>query len=480
MSAKSGFNRLKDFICRLKLYSFNGRFFALISGSQRLLELSEDFYRFASGDSKVADPMYEEEFRRLEMLGYICLCRVPYSIDLEGVRLNCAHSCNLSCSYCNFGRGRYGDIARERYMSWDIARRAIDLLMEKTGRNKLLIIFWGGEPLLNFSLIKRCCEYALQNSSFQWEFAVQTNGTLVDEGIARYLSRHGFTVTVSVDGTPGMHNMYRVDHKGKGTFDQVAAGVDRLGRAGVKRIHLSCTLAGENAHRYEEAYEFLKKRFQFAFVQVALEDSLIFGGGAVDYSELKRDCFLLEQRLEQGSVDSIQTPGQLVPAVLMGHQPVQHGCVQGSRWMFVAPDGDIYLCQHSVIPDDDAFRLGNVYNGFDDEKALALTSVYPDKCNSCHAFSLCTFNGCHLNRKKQGTPPEHICEGVYRMVGYLIEYCSSMPFSELAGRYVSKEQSGNFSLEQFLIFMGSFSHIIPLSIVACSKCSRMTGKEVHK
>lgn len=145
--------------------------------------------------------------------------------------LEMTEKCNMRCKYCYYNEkgGGYRTFGKE-FMTFDIAKAAIDEFLMVSERNEVSISFYGGEPLLNFELIKKCIEYV---NSFYSErkvlYAMTTNGTLVTEEIAKFFSNlPKVLITISLDGPEEMHDKYRVFADGSGTYKFTIRGIEKL------------------------------------------------------------------------------------------------------------------------------------------------------------------------------------------------------------------------------------------------------------
>ena len=296
--------------------------------------------------------------------------------------------CNLDCSYCFFlskemlypgSRFRMADELLEQYLRQ---------LIEAHARSPVVTVAWqGGEPtLMGVEFFRRSVELAegLLRPGQQVEYTIQTNATLLDEEWASFFKEHDFLVGVSIDGPRELHDAYRVNKGGKGSFDQVIAGLEQLKRADVQWNALT-TIHAANAGHGAEVYRFLRDECGARFVQfipiierVAEAD----GEGTVPWSSW-RDRPLYVQRGERVTGRSVTAEqyGRFLIDVFedwvrrdVGKVYVQMFDVALANWVGEPPSlcihsetcglalalehtGDLYSCDHFVEP---AYKLGNI------------------------------------------------------------------------------------------------------------------------
>jgi len=152
---------------------------------------------------------------------------------LQQLILNVTEDCNMRCKYCKAsGAYFYERPHSPRYMTPNIAEKAIDFFITHSSKSqRRSISFFGGEPLLNFNLIKRSVEYAIsQTGEKNMHFSLTTNGTLLSDDIIDFLVRHNFSLYISLDGPKDIHNKNRVFKNGKGTFDKIIENLQKIKR----------------------------------------------------------------------------------------------------------------------------------------------------------------------------------------------------------------------------------------------------------
>ena len=296
--------------------------------------------------------------------------------------------CNLDCSYCFFLSKEILYPGSRFRMAEELLEQYLRQLIEAHARSPVVTVAWqGGEPtLMGVEFFRRSVELAegLLRPGQQVEYTIQTNATLLDEEWASFFKEHDFLVGVSIDGPRELHDAYRVNKGGKGSFDQVIAGLEQLKRADVQWNALT-TIHAANAGHGAEVYRFLRDECGARFVQfipiierVAEAD----GEGTVPWSSW-RDRPLYVQRGERVTGRSVTAEqyGRFLIDVFedwvrrdVGKVYVQMFDVALANWVGEPPSlcihsetcglalalehtGDLYSCDHFVEP---AYKLGNI------------------------------------------------------------------------------------------------------------------------
>ena len=204
---------------------------------------------------------------------------------VKALCLHIAHTCNLNCSYCFASQGKYhGDRA---VMSYEVGKRALDFLVENSGtRRNLEVDFFGGEPLMNFDVVKRLVAYARsiekeKNKNFR--FTLTTNGLLIDDDVIDFANREMSNVVLSLDGRKEIHDRFRVDYAGKGSFDRIVPKFQKLVESrGGKNYYMRGTFTHANPDFLED----IKVMLDLGFNELSMEPVVCASG---DPSELTED-----------------------------------------------------------------------------------------------------------------------------------------------------------------------------------------------
>ncbi len=324
---------------------------------------------------------------------------------IKALCLHIAHTCNLNCEYCFASQGKYhGDRA---VMSFEVGKRALDFLIENSGtRRNLEVDFFGGEPLMNFEVVKQLVEYARSvekeyNKNFR--FTLTTNGLLIDDDVIDFANKEMSNVVLSLDGRKEIHDKYRVDYAGNGSWDRIVPKFQKLVEArGGKNYYMRGTFTHANPDFLKD----IEQMLDLGFTELSMEPVVCTPG---DPSELTDEDMpiIVEQYEKLASLmrecDKAGTPFTFYHYMidLTGGPCIYKrisGCGSGTEYMAVTPWGDLYPCHQFV--GDDKFKLGDIYNGvsnFEIQKSFFDCNVYSrEECRSCWAKLYCS-GGCAAN-----------------------------------------------------------------------------------
>ncbi|MBR5191716.1 MAG: thioether cross-link-forming SCIFF peptide maturase, partial [Clostridia bacterium] len=168
---------------------------------------------------------------------------------IKALCLHVAHTCNLNCEYCFASQGKYH--GERALMSFEVGKRALDFLIENSGtRRNLEVDFFGGEPLMNWDVVKELVAYArvqekIHNKNFR--FTLTTNGMLIDDDVIEFSNREMSNVVLSLDGRPEVHDRLRVDYMGRGSYDTIVPKFQEfVKRRGGKNYYMRGTFTHNN------------------------------------------------------------------------------------------------------------------------------------------------------------------------------------------------------------------------------------------
>ncbi|MBQ2249954.1 MAG: thioether cross-link-forming SCIFF peptide maturase, partial [Clostridia bacterium] len=300
---------------------------------------------------------------------------------VKALCLHVAHTCNLNCSYCFASQGKYhGDRA---VMSFEVGKQALDFLIANSGtRRNLEVDFFGGEPLMNFDVVKQLVAYARSvekqyNKNFR--FTLTTNGMLVDEDVIDFANRECHNVVLSLDGRREIHDRFRVDYAGKGSWDRIVPKFQKLVEArGGKGYYMRGTFTHANPDFLKD----IETMLDLGFTELSMEPVVCAPG---DPSELTAEDLpivmeqyekLAELMLERDRAGKPFTFYHYMIDLTGGPCIYKRisGCGSGTEYMAVTPWGDLYPCHQFV--GEEAYRLGDVWTGVTNtEKQCELSRV---------------------------------------------------------------------------------------------------------
>ena len=324
---------------------------------------------------------------------------------VKALCLHIAHTCNLNCAYCFASQGKYnGDRA---VMSFEVGKQALDFLIANSGkRRNLEVDFFGGEPLMNFDVVKQLVAYARSiekehNKNFR--FTLTTNGMLINDDVIEFANQEMSNVVLSLDGRKEVHDRYRVDYAGKGSWDRIVPKFQKLVQA---RDGKNYYMRGTFTHENPDFLEDIKTMLDLGFTELSMEPVVCAPG---DPSELTpEDMEIVKDQYEKLAELMLQRDDEGKPFTfyhymidLKGGPCIYKrisGCGSGTEYMAVTPWGDLYPCHQFV--GDDKYLLGNVWDGVTNtaiQSEFASCNVYarPD-CKDCWAKLYCS-GGCAAN-----------------------------------------------------------------------------------
>ena len=324
---------------------------------------------------------------------------------IKALCLHVAHTCNLNCSYCFASQGKYH--GERALMSFETGKRALDFLVEHSGsRRNLEVDFFGGEPLMNFDVVKKLTAYARsieKAAGKNFRFTLTTNGVLIDDEVIDFCNREMSNVVLSLDGRKEVHDRFRVDYAGKGSWEKIVPKFQKLVEARGGRGYY---IRGTFTHYNPDFLNDIRAMLDLGFTELSMEPVVC---AADDPSALtEEDRAVVLRQYEELAALMLQREREGRPFTfyhymldLSGGPCIYKrisGCGSGTEYMAVTPWGDLYPCHQFV--GDEHFRLGDVWQGLDNPKVqgeFAACNVYArPECRDCWARLYCS-GGCAAN-----------------------------------------------------------------------------------
>lgn len=356
----------------------------------------------------------------------------------KALSLAVAQTCNLGCTYCYAQQGDFG--GPRKMMSREVALMAVDHLLQQAKMgDRVNLAFLGGEPMANRTTLREATEYAAaraQTKGVHMGFSVTTNGTLLDSADCAFFEKHGFAVTISLDGVGEVHDRLRPFKNGAGSYRHILQRVSPL-LAAQRRMQVSARVTVTPQNLCLSAT--LRELVDLGFHSVGFSPML---SSPTERDELGRDDLdvMLEQMIQCGcEFERRVVAGQRYPFANMvnalreihkgTHRP--YPCGAGAGYMGVSADGDLSACHRFVR--DEAGAMGDLKHGINGERQnqwLADRHVHrQEPCASCWARYLCG-GGCHHEVIHRGRPAcdyirgwLHYCLGAYaRMLAKCPDY----------------------------------------------------------
>ena len=324
---------------------------------------------------------------------------------IKALCLHIAHTCNLNCSYCFASQGKYH--GERAVMSLEVGKRALDFLIENSGtRHNLEVDFFGGEPLMNFEVVKELVAYARsieKEKGKNFRFTLTTNGILIDDDVIEFVNRECHNVVLSLDGRREIHDRFRVDYAGRGSFDRIVPKFKRLVDS---RDGKGYYMRGTFTHANPDFLEDIKVMLDLGFKELSMEPVVCAPGDPAELTD--EDIVIVKDQYEKLAELMLKRHKEGDPFTfyhymidLKGGPCIYKrisGCGSGTEYMAVTPWGDLYPCHQFV--GEDKYKLGNIYEGVTNKCAqceFAECNVYArEACRDCWARLWCS-GGCAAN-----------------------------------------------------------------------------------
>ncbi|MGN1413856.1 MAG: thioether cross-link-forming SCIFF peptide maturase [Anaerovoracaceae bacterium] len=327
------------------------------------------------------------------------------SRDIKALCLHVAHSCNLNCQYCFASQGKYH--GERALMSFEVAKQAMDFLVENSGDHvNLEVDFFGGEPLMNFDVVKQTVAYARsieKEAGKNFRFTLTTNGVDVDEEVMDFANRECHNVVMSIDGRKEVHDHLRKDYQGNGSYDRIVPKFQEFAR---RRGDSGYYVRGTFTHNNTDFTNDIFHLADLGFTQLSMEPVVCSPDDP--YALTREDLPVLFEQYEILAKDMLRRKKEGHPITFyhymidLTHGPCIHkriaGCGSGTEYFAVTPWGDLYPCHQFV--GDEAYRMGNVWDGvtnLETQEKFRQCNVYARKeCDECWARLFCS-GGCAAN-----------------------------------------------------------------------------------
>jgi len=337
----------------------------------------------------------------------------PEKPIVKAICLHVAHDCNLRCKYCFAGTGAFG--GSRTMMDLETGKKGIDFVLESSGhRDHCEVDFFGGEPLLNFGLVKALVEYGRKAGAAQGKtikFTLTTNGVLLNDKIQEFLEQEEISVVLSLDGRPEVHDRMRPYADGRGSYAKVTPLIKQfttkrpesspyaLGTYYYVRgtyTHFNLDFDRDVLHMADLGI----KQISLEPVVASPEDPYAFQEGDLDKI---RDAYdrLGEELLSRSAQDRDFNFFHFNIALDQGPCMIKRlsGCGAGHEYVAISPEGDLYPCHQFV--GQEAYKLGSLYDEkahqLKDEVVKSFRSAHVYKkplCRECWARFACS-GGCH-------------------------------------------------------------------------------------
>ena len=324
---------------------------------------------------------------------------------IKALCLHVAHTCNLNCSYCFASQGKYH--GERALMPFEVSKRAIDFLIENSGtRRNLEVDFFGGEPLMNWDVVKKTVAYARSVEKAHgknFRFTLTTNGVLIDDEVIDYCNREMSNVVLSLDGRKEIHDATRTDLAGHGSYDKIVPKFQKLVAArGGKNYYMRGTFTHRNPDFTKDVFHMADLGFtelSMEPVVAAPDDPMALTPADIEVVKEQYEILATEmlRRKKEGRGFTFYhymidlTAGPCIYKRISG-------CGSGTEYMAVTPWGDLYPC-HQFVGESN-YKLGDIRNGVTNEalreEFRSCNAYARPECADCWAKLYCS-GGCAAN-----------------------------------------------------------------------------------
>ena len=324
---------------------------------------------------------------------------------VKALCLHVAHTCNLNCSYCFASQGRYQ--GERALMSFEVGKRAMDFLIENSGsRRNLEVDFFGGEPLMNFDMVKKLVAYCreqekIHNKNFR--FTMTTNGVLIDDDVIDFCNKECHNVVLSLDGRKEVNDRFRVDCAGNGSYDRIVPKFQEfVKKRGDKNYYMRGTYTHYNTDFTNDIFHMADLGFtELSMEPVVCDPSDPSALTEADLPILKEQYEILAKEMIKRDREGRGFTFYHYMIDLTGGPCIYKrisGCGSGTEYTAVTPWGDLYPCHQFVGMDE--WKMGSVLDDSIDykmKKMFSKANIYSkEECADCWAKFYCS-GGCNAN-----------------------------------------------------------------------------------
>ncbi len=324
---------------------------------------------------------------------------------IKALCLHVAHTCNLNCAYCFASQGKYhGDRA---LMSFEVGKRALDFLIENSGsRYNLEVDFFGGEPLMNWDVVKQLVAYARvreKECNKNFRFTLTTNGMLIDDDVIDFCNKEMSNVVLSLDGRKEINDLTRVDYAGIGSYDRIVPKFQKLVAA---RKGQGYYMRGTFTHANPDFTNDVFHMADLGFTELSMEPVVTAPNDPAALTPA--DLEIVKEHYEILAKDMLRRQREGKP-ITFYHYMIDltegpciykriSGCGSGTEYMAVTPWGDLYPCHQFV--GEESYKLGNIFTGVTNEalreEFRSCNAYAREDCKDCWAKLYCS-GGCAAN-----------------------------------------------------------------------------------
>lgn len=353
---------------------------------------------------------------------------------LKNLILQVTQQCNLRCKYCAYSGNYYNRSHSSQRMNLETAKQAIDFYLERSDKaESLCLSFYGGEPMLEFPLIKKCVDYIMtQKGDQEINFPMTTNGTLLDQDNIKFIVEHNFSLMISLDGEKESHDANRKFSTGEGSFDLIMKNLKMLKEYDEnyykKQVMFNCVISSTTD--LEKVFEFYSNsdlfypgmvRFTFvnsldikneSIIKLDKKNSRVYSLTYIKMLmalvEMKK--WNLRDKMNRASISDVELLYEQLHRHAIEGKITHHGgpCIPGVKRLFVETNGYFYPCER-VSEEDSQMCIGSLQSGFDFKKMdffLNHGKMIEQECLNCWNLRECSFCLSGIEKKGQALTEE--------------------------------------------------------------------------
>ena len=362
---------------------------------EEILECLDDISELEKNGKLFSEDKFEDIAKNYRRTNY----------TIKALCLHVAHVCNLNCSYCFASQGKYS--GERALMSYETGKRAIDFLIENsTGHTNLDIDFFGGEPLMNWEVVKKLVSYGreqekLHNKNIR--FTLTTNGMLLDDEVTEFCNREMHNVVLSLDGRKQVHDRFRKDYTNNGSYDVILPKFLKFVEA---REDKSYYIRGTYTHHNTDFFNDIIHMADLGFKELSMEPVVCSSEDECALTDA--DLPVLFDQYEKLAVEILKRKKN-GNGFTFYHYMIDltggpciykrvSGCGSGTEYLAVTPWGELFPCHQFV--GDEKYSMGDIYKGVTNtalrDKFASCNAYTRPECESCWAKLYCA-GGCAAN-----------------------------------------------------------------------------------
>lgn len=396
-------------------FSFLKRFFVFFPVSGTFIEIDKNSYQNLNLKIFPKNKFFLEEYDIYKNFNP----KFNSPNNLKSLCLLVSQKCNMKCDYCFVDGGSFGK--EDRLMSVKVAKDSVDFLIKNSKNRNIEIDFFGGEPLLNWDVVKETILYGLsegKKNNKNLRFSLTTNGVLLTDDKIEFLNKNKISLIISLDGPKNVNDRFRKLKNGEGSFDLIYPKVVNL----IKKRDDGYYIRGTFTEETKSIFLSAKFLFEEGFKNISLEPVIVDEKNPIkikkdSMKKIKKDYekigeYIFNEKKKGNNLNFYHFLISLDEGPCLGK--MSFGCGAGVEYLAVDSIGNLYPCH--FLSEFDEFRIGNIYNGIDEELKdyfIKLNDLSnKPKCSSCWAKYLCG-GGCiahsYLINSDPLKPPLEFC-----------------------------------------------------------------------